>query len=151
MILGSLTFGKDFWILIQNLGYVMTLWPNAFLQSLWYILMILGSLDLIFYFYFFEWAQNLGYIMAFWIISSSSFWTCHFKNSFPFLFPFLILFSFKTFFVFKFHLKKKNYKRFSSLQKTFFFSWIYFFFWWTFSFRLNQTKIKHVHLGFPTN
>ena len=50
--------------------------------------------------FFFEWAQNLGYIMALWIISSSSFWTFHFKNNFPFLFPFLILFFFQNFFCF---------------------------------------------------
>ena len=36
MILGSLALEKDFWILTQKLGYVITLWPNAFLQSLWY-------------------------------------------------------------------------------------------------------------------
>ena len=36
MILGSLAFEKDFWILTQKLGHVITLWPNDFLQSLWY-------------------------------------------------------------------------------------------------------------------
>ena len=34
MILGSLTFEKKFWILTKKLGYVMTLWPSAFLKSL---------------------------------------------------------------------------------------------------------------------
>ena len=62
MILGSLTFEKEFWILTKKLGYVMTLWPSAFLKSLcsWSWTLFIWN--------FFKWAQNLGYIMALWII-----------------------------------------------------------------------------------
>ena len=67
MILGSLTFEKDFWILTQKLGYVMTLWPNAFLQSPWYT-HDLGSSRFIYLFIYFEWVQSLGYVIALWII-----------------------------------------------------------------------------------
>ena len=73
MILGSLTTEKEFWIFIQKLGYVMTLWPNTFLQGLC-ILMILGSLDLIFFFLIFWMGPEFRVYHGFVNNLLSSFW-----------------------------------------------------------------------------
>ena len=130
MILGSLAFGKDFWILTQKLGYVIILWPNAFLQSLWYTHDLGPSW---FKFFFLNGPKTLG-ISWLYVSSFISFLIFLFKN-----FSSLFIFFSKTFPFFFFLkislLKKVIYERFfffenfSSLQKNFllfFFFWIYF-------------------------
>ena len=135
MILGSLTFGKDFWILIQNLGYVMTLWPNAFLQSLWYILMILGSLDLFIYFFFFWMGPKLRVYHGFMDHLFFFFLNFSFQKQFSFSFSIFNSFFLSKLFLFLNSTYKKKitkdfllYKRLSSFLEFFFFFFVNIFF-----------------------
>ena len=98
------------------------------------ILMILGPLDLNF---FFEWAQNFGYIMALCIILHL-FFNFSFQKFFITFYFFLKNFSL-FFFFWKFHFLKKLFTKdfffffenFSSLQKNFLLFFFFEFIFWS--------------------